>query len=605
MAAPKKKNESVAYSEIDRFRKAAGADWPTFMEKMLCIVNKKGIKQRLTPNSSQRKIAQAVQDFRKDNRSPRIYVLKGRQRGISTWTSGFTFSEAYNNDNASAITLTHLNNVSTELLNKMKYFYDNLPGPLQMPYSRCNELEIGWKHNNSSVLIGSADNLSVIHGRTVRQLHCSEISRYKDLEEFLKGATQAVPNDPIAWIILESTANGMSHYSYELWKEAERKKNKFLPIFLRWFEDEDALVAPFKDQHDQDTQLDQAFAEYPELKERMKRYLLPVMGAEEACRRILWYYDRWLDCHRDNDYCAQEYPCDPEEAFIASGNPFFSMAVVNKQRLVTRPGTLYDPTIPFTSLSNLTSGLGLIRDREPYLEIFERPIKGRKYLLSADAAMGLSGRDSSAGVMFDEETGNTVAVIHGIMEVTPFADALIALSDIYNFSQMAPEAKGNGGSALMEVLKIRKFPRLWRRRKQGPRGWELASDFGWDTNLSTRPAMLNHAKHQMRERVGEKGDKAFLPCVEVLDQMKTFVEDTHGKNQASKGNHDDLLMAWCIGNMVCQINRGSGQSPTGLITMCYSKPRDSAAPLTVEDTLRLIQDEQWTGQSHDDFFRRK
>ena len=48
---------------------------------------------------------------------------------------------------------------------------------------------------------------------------------------------QTIPNKPNTAVILESTANGIGGYFYDVWERAMKGENAFTPIFLPWFVD--------------------------------------------------------------------------------------------------------------------------------------------------------------------------------------------------------------------------------------------------------------------------------------------------------------------------------------------------------------------------------
>lgn len=157
----------------------------------------------------------------------------------------------------------------------------------------------------------------------------------------------------------------------------------------------------------------------------------------------------------------------------------------------------------------------------------------------------------------------------------------------------------------MEMLKYKKFNRLWNRRKPAKmgRGWEVTNDLGWDTNQTTRPIMTEQSKRLMRERYNTDEYKSFIPSAHLLDQMRTFVNND-GKPEHKRGAHDDLVMMWNIGVMICLIESNNAIIPTGLNEVKHStKNLVEGKPLTAKQTLKLITDSRWTGESFYDFYK--
>ena len=53
------------------------------------------------------------------------------------------------------------------------------------------------------------------------------------------GLLQCVPDTLNSCVILESTANGVGGYFYDIWQKAVRGENDFIPLFYPWFTDKD------------------------------------------------------------------------------------------------------------------------------------------------------------------------------------------------------------------------------------------------------------------------------------------------------------------------------------------------------------------------------
>ena len=160
----------------------------------------------------------------------------------------------------------------------------------------------------------------------------------------------------------------------------------------------------------------------------------------------------------------------------------------------------------------------------------EEPSPAGRYVIAADAATATANGDYSAAGVFDLDSGHIIAVLHGRIEIPMFTDMLIDLSNLYNKCRVAPEAKGTGGTALMEMLKFKNstdYGTAANHLKLG-RGWEVTNELGWDTNQQTRPIMTEQSKRLMREKFNGNEYKSFIPSAHILDQMRTFV-NTDGK----------------------------------------------------------------------------
>lgn len=589
----------INYAALDRFRRKGASHWWQFIEQHLYIQTKMG---NLEPfgqaadehgnrglNSTQRKVFAKINEYKAKNDPMKLLLLKGRQRGISTALCGFTFEECYTNDNRNAFVVAHRKDVTESLLEKHKIFQFKLPDAARMPTSKSNELLIQWEHNLSRIQLATAKEVASGHGRTLHIVHLSEFSRYPNAEELIKGMLRAVPKSGISFVAAESTALGMDNYMYDLWINAMAGKTLWEPMFLRWQDDEDTSKF-FATQRLLDEYLDEAFQRFPTLRDRMEHYGLT--GPQMA-----WYYEQLMDMEGDLDYCAQEFPCDWQEAFRATGNPYFPAELIEEYALLTKPGLLYDPAIPFSikrSLDKNNKAPDLRRNRDTYLEIFEQPNDKSRYLISADGAEGTDGRDKSSAFVFDMDTLNLVAEIHGTIEPEPFINMICSLGKIYNKAKICVERNGIG-IALVSALKSSGYNNYFYNRKIKDNVWTTTPEIGWDTNRFTKPYMLTKAKEYFRKK---RKDKKFLPSMELVNEMRTFIEDEN-KAKAKKHKHDDRVMAWAIGLTACLLERGHVR--TGFTEEKSSIILPSKAP-SIDELASMIDDDNWTGQSYYDFY---
>ena len=66
-------------------------------------------------------------------------------------------------------------------------------------------------------------------------MHASEAAYYPHAEEHAKGILQAVSNESGTEIIMESTANGIGNYFYDMWMSASSGQSDFQAIFIPWY----------------------------------------------------------------------------------------------------------------------------------------------------------------------------------------------------------------------------------------------------------------------------------------------------------------------------------------------------------------------------------
>lgn len=248
-------------------------DYTSFIADHFEIVDKQGelVPFRLWPH--QQRIL--------DEMESRTIVLKPRQIGSSAFNLAIFATDFILEDNIRLVIIAHDQGTTTRLIDRAKAYLRSFEAKtgISIPLKYNNRGEIIRSDNGNTLYIGTAGNRSFGVGDTIHKLLASEVSRYDDAETVMTNVLQAVPKD--GWVMIESTANGFGNWYQQQWAKAEAGESTFKPIFLSW-------------------------REVPEYAEE---------GWEERKRGE--YVDERL--------FAQDFPENPEEAFLMSGHPFFDM----------------------------------------------------------------------------------------------------------------------------------------------------------------------------------------------------------------------------------------------------------------------------------------
>ena len=118
----------------------------------------------------------------------------------------------------------------------------------------------------------------------------------------------------------------------------------------------------------------------------------------------------------------QEYPRDPDEAFVQTGRPRFDKTYLDKHRELCR-----EP-LPAAQWPELLRGLG------DGLQVFELPQPGHRYCAGADVAEGLEHGDySDLSVLDADADGRPTEVLslHGHWEPDQFAELIYRVARLY------------------------------------------------------------------------------------------------------------------------------------------------------------------------------
>lgn len=237
-----------------------------FIEARLTIVNKEQREVPFKLNPIQDKFVQVA--------TGKDIILKARQQGFSSFilaafTADFLFKE-----NSLSVVIADIADNALDLLGRVKGYiksYEEATG-VKVPFKYNSKYELHNGANNARYIIGTAENTQFGRSKTITNLHMSEGAFYPHFRKLQSSAGTALVPD--GKFVIETTANGFNEFK-EFWDEANLGETSFTPHFFK--------ASDFYS---------------PEFLESEKKRL----GREYQ----------------------QEYPNDPLEAFITSGESYFS-----------------------------------------------------------------------------------------------------------------------------------------------------------------------------------------------------------------------------------------------------------------------------------------
>lgn len=530
--------------EVAEFRAAVREKPRAFMRDHLFIRTQEANIEPLVPNWSQIQVLNHLDAMEKSGEPVRAIILKARRVGISTVCSGRVFTKCYANNNTEALIMAHLQDVTEEIFQMQHLFLKMLDPTVALPLKRSNKKELFWEAINSKIILATSGSPQSTRSKTIHHALCSEAAFYKDMKVLRAALEATVPKHSKASLIWESTAFGAGTEFHDLWNEAWSGESHYKAIWLEWFKDPECQFAEgyYPNNMVQDAYLEWLFGKYPDLRERMKHFAL-------TPRQIGWYGAKMHnDYSGDSRIMRQEFPCTPEEAFLATGEPVFNQTHFEKYKNGTKPGTRYDVQGKWTNLEQARIDPHLRHGKESYFEIYCPPQKGHHYLIAADPSRGNNSSDPAAGVILDIVTQNVCGVIHGRMDLKLFSQVLRKLGRIYNDALLMPEITGLGIGLLSYLTED--YFHIYQQRKKDNFRLEVTNKLGWETSTSSRLEMVSTAKTLFNERALNKPDH-FIPCKALIDEITTFVQNNLNKPEAADKCTDDLVIAWCIGVQGC------------------------------------------------------
>lgn len=225
---------------------------------------------------------------------------------------------------------------------------------------------------------------------------------------------------------------------------------------------------------------------------------------------------------------AQEY----ELEFLATGRPVFSPLLVKKLR---------NGVLKIGDTVKTQNGKDyIVKGEDDGTIVYFPPVPGRKYVLGADVAEGVTGGDYSVFVIFDRESGDEVAIWRGYLSADRFGGLLDKWGRLYN-NALAVVEVNNHGLTTLTTLRNQKYPQIYfRPTKFDQMGTSYSDRIGWKTTKITKPLMIDDLGETLRE------GSLKIHSLTTLDEMLTFVFDDDGNMVTQWGFHDDCILATAI-----------------------------------------------------------
>ena len=517
-----------------------------YIENFLKIRDKNSRLVPLILNPAQVEFDKIINKCKEDGKLPRFIVLKARQMGLSTYTEALIFANTTTKKFVNSLIIAHEDKATQNLFNMSKLYYEELPDVLRPMKKYSNEKALVFENPindesekkknpglRSRITVATAGTAESGRSATIHNLHVSELAFFPDPERSMTALLQSVPDTEDSLVVVESTANGVGDYFHKMWGQAVRGENEFIPIFLPWFIDptysREFRTEAEKQQFIEEvntTSLDMdgniIHTEEFELKEKF----------DLTYEQLNWRkYTIRNKCNGDIEIFHQEYPSTPEEAFIASGRPKFSVSALKKYMKLKKKGKR-------GYLEEKGSRIEFIPDEKGYIEVWEEPIPGKYYAIGADVAEGLSDGDYSCAIVGDSNF-ETVAMWHGHIDPDLYGDELYKLAKYYNDAYLGVE-NNNHGLTTLKKLQDREYWNIYFQKTYDRVSDQITSKMGWNTNSRTKPLMIDKLAEFIREMyLGIYSDLIISECL-------TYVINDNGTTDAQEGCHDDTVMALAL-----------------------------------------------------------
>jgi hypothetical protein len=511
------------------------SDFHYFAGERLWIMPKIGDVQRFRLNRPQRRLLEARDRQRAKGKAVRIRLLKARQWGGSTEIQGWIFGDTILREGRRSMTVAHSIESATHLRDMSERYYDRYD--LIKP-SLKKQTDKTWKFQHkrdgklaeSLMRIDTAENVTAGHSMTTNNLHCSELQAWPHGDVLLRGLTPMVPDDPDTMIIEEGTGSGVGDFWYERCELARTGLTEWEFVFVPWFELEDTTT-PFEDDK---------FAFEKSLDGEEKHLHEQGITLEQLHWRRRTIENKFKG---DEDGFKQQYPANPDEAFLTSGRPVFHAATVQKRLREAPIGKE-----GYFAWSG--KGVKFVPEKNGYWKIFNEPVEGiNLYCWGADPVegreiqRGLGNRGGDkAGVRFlRRDHRKFVATLSARLDPDVLAEEIAKATTYYGMAQGLPELNAGGGGQLL-IARLKEWGvKMLRLPVLGKRDDDLNDNIlGFETTVKSKRYLIDNMVEEIRE--GRYTD----PDREVWEQCATYVRDERGKMEAQSQKFDDLVMATAL-----------------------------------------------------------
>lgn len=563
----------------ENFRRLADWDFPVYCAINIKITTKDG---RLVPfrfNRVQRKLWEWFLEDIASGRPVRIFYLKARQMGVSTFILCLFYWLCSLRPNRNAICLAQdmpaVENFNSRIRSILNEGHTLLTPPTKSdrrdiihfanPTARGGEGRLAQRKGagiDSRLVFIPAKRPGLGRSYTFQYAHLSEVCFYEqmrpsiDIDEKLVALRQTLPEQAGTVIVMESTPNGLNR-TKEIWDEAVKCINGIRAIFLPWVAFDEYRL-PLRDGET----MELCGAE--EISGQQTRY-----GNEEIEARLIrgllkeWYPefekhgDEWLDkevmariawrryyidtaCSGDKKGFRREYPTTPSHGFEATSKNCFDLPSLEMMKRHVE-GEGIEP-VHFDYIhdtENENAHEKFIKSAYGPLVVYKIPDPEQQYVIAGDPGMGVpNSGDPSALIVLAVPDLEEVASFNAIITPDQFAELSFYLGKLYNSALLGIENNERGGyAANLKLHKELHYPRLYYRFD--PYDKKAAAQPGFVTKATNKSVLVSDLAACIRNH------EILIRTPQAIEQLQHYVDLGDGELGGASG-HDDLVSAALI-----------------------------------------------------------
>lgn len=486
-----------------------------WIETFVNIVDKEGKVVPFKLNPQQKYILK--------NKGKFNICLKSRQLGITSVSLAYSLYLTLTKPNTTCMIMSYSMRGVDEIFEKLRVMYANLPACVSLPTVKDNKTEIKFS-NNSRIInctCGSKDNA---RGSTLTFVHLSEVAFMNDnLEKQLTAIEQALVSD--GCMILESTANGLNHFS-ELWnKTVSGESPLWKPFFFSWVKDKKMFAKEYREYRERYKAIYGAYLTEAELNN--KEQTLFEGGA--TLDQLMWR--RLKISNGSEEKFCQEYPSNPIEAFVTTGSNVFNALMISE-----RMASVYK-----MERKSLPVGIDpIILRHSANLTVWKLPVLGERYYIGVDTGEGLgNSSDYSVISILDQNLFQCLEWRSNKVKPWEFSELVYHIATWYNKGLLIIEKASGGHTVVDRICNNYHYPNLFKYKAYDNRTGKAKRKVGWETTAKSKPLMISDMQEVFETA------QCLINSPDLLREMKLFVSKGNGSTEAASG-HDDTVMAFAM-----------------------------------------------------------
>lgn len=476
-------------------------------------------------------------------RRRRLYIifLKARRLGISTIATGLGQAHCIAHSGAKARCIAQNAKVASANFEMATSFFKDCR-ELYPGAAKPTKSLLTWPHSDGPDSTFEHHTAATVHGQrglTSSFTHLTEAAFYP-YDGIFTSLLNTLSMDKNNICLVETTANGVEgpgEAYYQYWEAAMAGENEFLPIFLPWWDDP-AYVLP------EELAADAPRDEYEKFLMNDIKHWKTGKRVHLGKDRVAWFRETLATkCEGILEKWRAEMPSTPEEAFVATGNPAFTIEEIQfaENAVVKIP--------PFRGRCVLSSDLKhgeLQKGTDGPLVVYETPQKGHHYFAGVDSARGeentMAPGDYAAVVVWNAETGDLAARYMSRVSPEELSTVAAALGYYFNGAMLNVELNNIGYVTMRDLRDRLYYPNqyIWRGRDDRVDRSKQGVAYGFETSDRYRKMMFSMFRNSLYRKEVVPKDRVFV------DQIKKAKLEMAWRWAVAVG-HDDVLMAGFLG----------------------------------------------------------